>query len=380
MVAWVRSSSPITERRYTADTVSCISTMRFRWLSTAPSKRLLGHASARWVVYGVALGLVLLAGRAVDRPGRSFATAQDSQKSPAPIASPMSRSEPAEIPELDLARLARPGQAEATANLFGPSWTEVAAEEARRSAPPPPPAPPPQAPPLPFAFMGKLVDAGKTLVFLTRDDRNYVVRLGDTIDGAYRVDEIGEHSMTLTYLPLDSRQSLAVSSPAQAGLTMTASLVPAAAVPSPLAASAPPQSDPTKLVWRAPPRVQIGDEFTVEVGLPAGPQPRSGRVELIYDPRVLAVLGGAATGPSSPIGSAATRRAIVEVIGPGFPGAQPTPSEVRFRVLTAEPTSTQIAIENLAATTRAGTLLLLTSPPVHRLAVVQAQGSQRRVE
>jgi hypothetical protein len=153
---------------------------------------------------------------------------------------------------------------------------------------------------------------------------------------------------------------------------MTASGAIAPAVPSPLAADAPPRHDPAKLVWRAPPRVRIGEEFTVEVGLPAGPQPRSGRVELLYDPRILAVLGGAARG--APSGGAAARRAVIDVIGPGFPGAQPTPSEVRFRVLAVEPTDTRIAIENVAARTRAGSPLVFASPPAHQLAVVQAGG------
>ena len=61
--------------------------------------------------------------------------------------------------------------------------------------------------------MGKLIDADTTIVFLTTGDRNHSVRLGDIIDGTYRVEEIGERTMTLTYLPLDSKQPLALGEP-----------------------------------------------------------------------------------------------------------------------------------------------------------------------
>jgi hypothetical protein len=71
----------------------------------------------------------------------------------------------------------------------------------------------PQAPPpLPFTYMGKMLEDGKTLVFLTRGDRNYVVRKGATLDGLYRVDEIGARTMELTYLPAKVKQSLAIGS------------------------------------------------------------------------------------------------------------------------------------------------------------------------
>jgi hypothetical protein len=76
----------------------------------------------------------------------------------------------------------------------------------RRSSGPPPP------PPLPFTYMGKMLEDGKTVVFLTRGDRNYVVRQGATIDGQYRVDQIGARTMVLTYLPAKAKQTLAIGS------------------------------------------------------------------------------------------------------------------------------------------------------------------------
>ena len=80
--------------------------------------------------------------------------------------------------------------------------------------PPPPPKPlppaPPSAPPLPFTYLGKLLEDGKITVFLTKQDRNYVIKAGDVIDGTYRVDAIQPSMLNLTYLPLDIKQSMSI--------------------------------------------------------------------------------------------------------------------------------------------------------------------------
>jgi hypothetical protein len=91
------------------------------------------------------------------------------------------------------------------------SWTAKAQEEAQRNAPPPPPPPKikPQAPPLPFTFMGRMIDGGQQIVFLVNGDRNLVVREGETFAGSYRVDKIDDQAVTLTYLPLRQKQRLA---------------------------------------------------------------------------------------------------------------------------------------------------------------------------
>jgi len=86
-------------------------------------------------------------------------------------------------------------------------------------------------------------------------------------------------------------------------------------------------------------------------------------------PSHLALLGGAAASDDT-----TAKRAVVDVIGPGFPGAPPTPSEVRFRVLADSPTSTQIAIENLSAVA-GGSPLVVTGPRAHRLAVARSKGT-----
>jgi len=57
--------------------------------------------------------------------------------------------------------------------------------------------------------MGKVVDDGTETVFLTREDKSYAVKTGETIDGVYRVEKIAPSSVTFTYLPLRQRQQLA---------------------------------------------------------------------------------------------------------------------------------------------------------------------------
>ena len=82
--------------------------------------------------------------------------------------------------------------------------------------PPPPPAPvvvvkppPPTAPPLPFSVMGSYAHPGEaTVYFLTRGDRVFDVRVGDTIDNTYSVDGAANGQLQLTYKPLNIKQSL----------------------------------------------------------------------------------------------------------------------------------------------------------------------------
>jgi len=93
------------------------------------------------------------------------------------------------------------------ADLFAPhSWYV---------APPPPPPPPPPAaptaPPFPYTFLGSYAEGGnQTVYFLTRNDRVYDVRPGDTLDQTYSVDRVENGQLVFTYKPLNIRQTLPV--------------------------------------------------------------------------------------------------------------------------------------------------------------------------
>jgi hypothetical protein len=47
-------------------------------------------------------------------------------------------------------------------------------------------------------------------VFLTTGDRNLVVRPGDVIDNNYRLEEVTDTTVVLTYLPLTVKQTIPI--------------------------------------------------------------------------------------------------------------------------------------------------------------------------
>ena len=111
--------------------------------------------------------------------------------------------------ELDIEKLKREpsaaGGTAGTADLFAP----------HSFAPPPPktaaaPAAPPGPPQLPFTYLGKVIDGGRTSVFVARGDENYSLEAGQTIAGSYRVERIDDTAVTFTYLPMKARQKLAI--------------------------------------------------------------------------------------------------------------------------------------------------------------------------
>jgi hypothetical protein len=95
-----------------------------------------------------------------------------------------------------------------------PGTTDPFAPRSFAPAPPPmaanAPPPKPTAPPLPFTYLGKVIDEGKTLVFVARADENYALEAGQTVAGTYRVDKITDSTVTFTYLPMKTRQTLTI--------------------------------------------------------------------------------------------------------------------------------------------------------------------------
>jgi hypothetical protein len=64
------------------------------------------------------------------------------------------------------------------------------------------------APPFSYAVVGSVVDDGALTAVLTKDDRNYLLRVGEVLDQTYRVDKITSRAITVTYLPLGIKQHL----------------------------------------------------------------------------------------------------------------------------------------------------------------------------
>ncbi len=172
--------------------------------------------SRRWWGWLAAVVLAVLAFQWVDSadapPARGAVDLAPTE--PTRGASPAGTSAPV-VTEIRLERLRRepypplksdPFRGDLAFDPDSPATDGFGGGGSQRSAGPPPP------PPVPFTYMGKMLEDGETVVFLTRGDRNYVVRKGATIDGQYRVDAIGPRTMVLTYLPARAKQSLAIGS------------------------------------------------------------------------------------------------------------------------------------------------------------------------
>jgi len=61
--------------------------------------------------------------------------------------------------------------------------------------------------------MGRLNEEQSTTVFLSAGDRNLVVKPGDVIDSTYKVEQVTDSAVVLTYLPMNQQQSLAIGTP-----------------------------------------------------------------------------------------------------------------------------------------------------------------------
>ncbi|HLU77638.1 MAG TPA: hypothetical protein VKZ48_07035 [Burkholderiales bacterium] len=167
-------------------------------------------SAQRWSVYAAGLAVAIGAAVWVDREGDDAAVMPSAfaNASPLPPAAEAPPDDEQKHAALAIDGLPVRDYSGANGDPFSPrSWKEMAVQEAMRDAPPLPP-PEPQPPPLPFSYMGKLIDGKETTVFLTRNDRNYVARVGETLDSVYRVEEIGEDDMVLVYLPLKHRQEM----------------------------------------------------------------------------------------------------------------------------------------------------------------------------
>jgi len=66
---------------------------------------------------------------------------------------------------------------------------------------------------LPFQYLGKMIEDGRTSVFLARGEESLVVRPGQTIEGQYRVDSVSDAAVSFTHLPSGARKTLTIAAP-----------------------------------------------------------------------------------------------------------------------------------------------------------------------
>ena len=118
-----------------------------------------------------------------------------------PMENLVTQKPPSEL-DIDISRLEK-RETEMPANdpfarrSFGAPPAEQAAAPAR-----------PEAPPLPFRYMGKVIEDGKTEILLLRGDEHIAVAAGQKIDGEYRLDKASASALTFMYLPTKQKQTL----------------------------------------------------------------------------------------------------------------------------------------------------------------------------
>ncbi len=182
-----------------------------------------------WLQQGEDDGTDLVADRrASARPQHADRPASTADR-PARAAAPATNN--AVAPDAPGAWLARSVQAwqerRQQADALPPARTMTAAAPSAWGAvvPPPPPAPPkqdrvadasPVAPPFPHQWVGRFDDeagpGSKPLrrAVISGSVSTWVVREGDVIEGQWRVDQIQERLVRLTYLPLQQSQTVAM--------------------------------------------------------------------------------------------------------------------------------------------------------------------------
>src|SRR5882762_1492727 len=152
------------------------------------------------------------------------------------------------------------------------------------SAPRVPPAP--TAPPMPYRYAGKLVQGGQQSVLLAKGDMLFPVNEGETLDGAYRVESIGETQITLTYLPLAHEERIPVDSSFPVAVSATR-LDPAAAGGGQAASATAAPARPAQLLWEGPQQVKLGTRFEVVLRVTSGQPLQASPVQLRFDPAYL---------------------------------------------------------------------------------------------
>lgn len=97
-----------------------------------------------------------------------------------------------------------------------PAGMLAVASPVRAFVPPAPAAPCPtpaarsraaDAPPLPFTYLGRMLDGDELQVFLARGHDSHIARAGQKI-GPYRIEQVSASSVTFTHLPSRTRQVL----------------------------------------------------------------------------------------------------------------------------------------------------------------------------
>src|SRR5882672_3647834 len=201
-------------------------------------------------------------------------------------------------------------------------------------------------PTLPFKYLGKWTRNGRTTVLLERDHYPYAARLGQDLDHEYRVDEIEENYIVLTYMPRGTRHVIVFATEALPFV--------------PVEAQVSPRAEFVALTFSAPNHVVVEQDFLIGVGVQASPGlSASAIVELSYDAALV-----------EPVEGAGSRgRMSVRLNASGDEAGENKPKVVRFHVLTVNPQFTKIEI-NAQASAADGRAIDIRAPASHALRII----------
>ena len=216
----------------------------------------------------------------------------------------------------------------------------------------PAPYAPAGPPPPPYTYVGKVARGGEGYAVLARDERVFVVGVGDAVGNGYRVQSISEKEVVLLNVDFGMTQTLAFSAVASN-----------AVLPADMAVTA--ASDDVSLRISGPSQVAVGEQFTLTVSLDSGMSAvlETGRVEVRFDPRVLQIAGE----------SASSGAARVDIAG-AYAG-HPAPATLQFRVVASAPTATEIRVVPSNISDSDGRNVGVNTPQAHRLMIVRAAAS-----
>lgn len=164
----------------------------------------------------------------------------------------------------------------------------------------------PASPAFSYQYVGRMEVEGRLTVHLVRDEKLYPVRIGDVLDGVFRVEGIKPDGIELTYLPQKRKQFVAFStitppSPRQANVATR----PEAQPQQPQVGIDPPAVPVGPGVAGVPPPAG-GNVAPPGAGAPGGGTPVGGPVVLPPGSPTTSAAGSAPVAPPPPAAEAAT--------------------------------------------------------------------------
>lgn len=210
------------------------SSARLRWIGYAVAA-VLTIAAMGWVGQGDESDGVVLPSARMATPGPSRPAAE----APDPAAQRLAATVPLLRPRQESDPLADPFDAA--------QEVAAAAAPARPVQAEPQPVAPPSAPPLPFSYVGRWTEHGKTTIYLLRKDRPVAVLDVGRLDDEYSVQSIDEQGMVFKYAPVGTLQGLRFDAPppvvASAAATSVAGRAAVPTGPAPAAPQNPPSAN-----------------------------------------------------------------------------------------------------------------------------------------